>query len=91
MTEKLLTAAEAAQLKGVTRTAIYKAIAQDRLPYQRVLGRIALKEADVLKWVATGSKPGRQRGVPMTDDEKARISATQKQRWAERKNRPQDS
>ena len=84
MSEKLLTPAQAAQLKGVSRSAVYKAIAHGRLPAQEVLGRVALLEADVIKWAAV-HETGWPKGTPMSDEVKARISAGQKQRWAKRK------
>lgn len=84
MTQKLLTAAEAAQLKGVSRAAIYSAIAEGRLPHQRVLGRLAVREADVLAWMPQPYS-GRRKGTPMSPEAKARISEGQKRRWAKRK------
>lgn len=45
--EDLLTPQEAAQRKGVAVQTIYKAIAESRLPSQRVLGRIGLRPGDV--------------------------------------------
>ena len=84
MKTKLLTAAEAAKLKGVSHAAIYAAIAQGRLPHQRILGHLALRERNVLTWTP---KPhsGRRKGTPMSAESKARISAGQKRRWVERK------
>lgn len=45
--ENLLTPQEAAQRKGVAVQTIYKAIAERRLPSERVLGRIGLRPGDV--------------------------------------------
>ncbi len=84
MDEKLLTAAQAARLKGVSRAAVYKAIEQGRLPHRRVFGHVALLESDVLAWVAARST-GWPKGTPMSAEAKARISAGQKRRWAKRK------
>ncbi len=81
---KLLTAAEAAKLKGVSRAAIYAAIAPGRLPHERILGRLALREADVLAWTPM-PHAGRRKGTPMSQEAKARISAGQKRRWQRRK------
>jgi len=86
MDEKLLTAAQAAQLRGVTRSAVYKAIAQGRLPHQQVLGHMALREADVLAWTPH-SGAGWRKGTPMATEAKARISAGQKRRWEQRRQR----
>ena len=83
LTQKLLTPAEAAKLRGISRAAIYKAISQGRLPHQLILGRIALREADVLEWIESGTKPGRPRGIPMTDQTKAVVGEAQRRRWSE--------
>jgi excisionase family DNA binding protein len=78
---KLLTVAQAAQLKGVKRATIYSAIAQGRLAHQRVLGKLAVREADIRAWMPR-PHAGRSKGKPMSAEAKARISASQKQRWA---------
>lgn len=83
MKEKFLTVAEAARQKGVSRTTIYKAIAEKKLPTIILLGRTALKSRDVTRWQP--SKQGRRKGTPMSDAAKVRISRGQKQRWAQRK------
>lgn len=88
----LLTPGQAADLKGVSRPTIYSAIAQGRLPHVRVLGRLALREADVLVWepVRYAGRPGapgrggRPRGTPATEATRQRIAAKQRQRWAQR-------
>ena len=85
MKHKLLTVAEAARLKGVSRAAIYGAIARGRLPHRRILGHIGLREADILAWVPLGVKSGRPKGTSMSAEAKARISAGQKRRWARQK------
>ena len=84
MKPKLLTAVEAANLKGVTRAAIYGAIRGGRLAHQKVLGRIALLESDVLAWTPK-PKSGRRRGSQLSEEARAKISASQKRRWQERK------
>ncbi len=78
---KLLTVMEAAQLKGVKRATIYSAITQGRLAHRRVLGKLALRESDVLAWTPR-PHAGRGKGKPMSEEAKARISASQKKRWA---------
>lgn len=91
MTKTLLTAGEAAKLKGVSRSAIYAAIAQGRLPHTRILGRLGLEKADVLSWAPMkyrdrpGVGGGRPSGIPMSTEAKKRISNAQKRRWAQRK------
>lgn len=91
MPVKLLTVPEAAQMKGVSRSAIYGAITDGRLPAVRVLGRLALKEADVQAWQPVkyanrpGRKGGRPKGIPVNPETKERISQSQKNRWARRK------
>ncbi len=93
MTDQLLTADEAAQLKGVTIAAIYAAVKENRLPHKRILRRIGLRRDDVLQWTPRsyagrpGAKSGRPTGTPMSQEVKARISESQKRRWDERKSR----
>ena len=84
MQPKLLTPAEAARLKGVSRAAIYAAIADGRLPHSRVLGRLALQESDVQAWTPR-QDVGRPVGMTLGEDIRARISASQKQSWNRRK------
>jgi len=98
MPQKLITVSEAARLKGVTRTAIYGAIKDGRLPHTRVLGHLGLKEADVMAWTPReyggrpGVKGGRPRGTPVSAETKAQIAQAQRRRWARRKAKPgQDS
>jgi excisionase family DNA binding protein len=88
MKTKLLTVAEAAQLKQVPRATIYSAIAHKRLAHQRVLGKLALREADVLAWTPR-PHAGRGKGNAMSEEAKARISASQKKRWAAKKQNSQ--
>lgn len=82
---QLLTVSEAAELKGVSRAALYGAISRNRLPHTRVLGHIALRKSDVLAWIAAGNKGGRPKGVPMSEQHRASLSQAQKQRWQQRK------
>ncbi|MBV9471126.1 MAG: helix-turn-helix domain-containing protein [Abitibacteriaceae bacterium] len=87
MSEKFLTPGEAANLKGVSRTTIYSAIATGRLPQVRLLGRLALREADVLAWQPFEAR-GRPPGIPISEETKARMSAAHKRRWKQRKGTP---
>jgi len=84
MTKKhqFLTPDEAAKLKGVSRTAIYSAIAQGRLSHTRVLGRLALREADVLAWTL---RRGRPKGISPSQETRARMAESQRRTWAKRK------
>ena len=82
--EDLITVAEAAQLKGISHSAVSKAISQGRLNTRRVLGRMALDRNEIMAWLPLESK-GRRKGTPMTEETKARISESQKRRWAQSK------
>ncbi len=84
MKAKLLTVVEAANLKGVTRSAVYAAIKDGRLPHRQILGHFAVRELDVLAWTPA-PYTGRRRGTQLSDESKARISQSQKQRWANRR------
>lgn len=84
MDKDLLTPAKAAKLKGVSRTAIYSAIAERRLKHTRVLDRLAIRKADLLSWTPV-RYAGRPKGIPMTAEAKSRLSASQRQRWARQK------
>jgi excisionase family DNA binding protein len=83
MIQGLITVAEAAQLKGVTRSVLYKAIERGDLKVQLVLGRKALRRRDVLAWEPR--RAGRRRGIPTSEEAKGKISASQKARWQKRK------
>ncbi|MBV9865371.1 MAG: helix-turn-helix domain-containing protein [Abitibacteriaceae bacterium] len=84
MDHDLLTPAQAAQCKGVSRTAIYSAIAEGRLKHNRILGRLAIKREHLLAW-SPMRYAGRPKGKPMTDEAKARLSESQKRRWSQHK------
>ena len=91
MAPVLLTPAEAATRKGVSRAAIYAAVAEGRLPHTRVLGRIGVREDDLVAWIPVqygeraGRKGGRPEGISMSEAARTRISEAQKRRWAQRK------
>ena len=91
MESKLLTPAQAAQMKGVSRAAIYAAITDGRLPHVIELGRLGVKESDVRAWEPVkyagrpGKKGGRPKGIPVSAETKEQISYSQKKRWASRK------
>lgn len=86
MNDDLISIIEAAKLKGVSRNAVYLAVKDGRLPHVMVVGHYALRRTDVLAWKPRGPK-GRQKGLPLNDKTKERISKSQKQRWAQRKKR----
>jgi excisionase family DNA binding protein len=89
----LLSVQQAAQLKGVSPSAVYAAVADGRLPHVRVLGRIGLKENDIAAWVprayadrpGTPARGGRPLGLPISEETRSRMSEAQRLRWAERK------
>jgi excisionase family DNA binding protein len=95
----LLTVSEAAALKGVSRRALYQAIRERRLPSVSFLGKLGLKESDVLAYqpVAYKGRPGRKgpggrpKGALHSDEARARISASQLARWAQRRAPRSDS
>jgi excisionase family DNA binding protein len=84
MNNNLITVAEAAKQKGVSRSAIYKAIEQGRLKSQKILGRLALDKAEVARW-QPHVDAGWPKGKRVSDEAKAKISQSQKRRWAARK------
>jgi excisionase family DNA binding protein len=85
MKHHLLSVSEAARLKGVTRSAVYSAVARGVLPHQIVLGHIALRESDVKAWIAARVTAGRPAGTRLSKAAKERISQANKNHWARRK------
>ena len=83
-----ISVAEAAARKGVSRSAIYKAIATGRLQAHSILGKVALRERDVEKW-QTSAVAGRLKGSRLSPEVKARISQSQRERWEKRKSEQQ--
>ncbi len=86
----LITVSEAAARKGVSRSAIYKAIDSGRLKGHRVLGKVALREKEVEAW-HTSASAGRPKGNRLSQATKARISESQRNRWVERKRKLQEA
>lgn len=80
----IVTPAQAAKLKDVSRTAIYNALSDGRLQGVRVLGRIGISRSALKAWQPQ-FQVGRPAGIPMTEKQKATIAAAQKRRWASRK------
>ena len=81
--QDILTPAQAAKLKKVSRTAIYNALADGRLRGVRVLGRIGIAR-EVLKAWQPQARVGRPQGKPMSAESKEKLSEAQKRRWAAR-------
>lgn len=91
---KLITPQQAAELRSVSRPAIYAAIAEGRLASVRVLGRIGVREADALAYQPVKSRlrpdgikgrGGKPRGIRQSVEARQKISEAQKRRWATRK------
>lgn len=80
MHNHLMTVAEVAQRKSVSRSAVYRAISQGQLSSRLVLGHVAVRRVDVEAWKPKERK-GRRKGTPMSAEGKAKISAGQKKRW----------
>ncbi len=89
----LFTAAQVAQLKGVTQATIYKAIAEGRLEAVSALNRVALTARSVKEYQPTRYKDrkgakgrgGRPKGSALSEEHKARIAEAQARRWEKRK------
>ena len=87
--EDLLTVGEAASLKGVSARSLYRAIEEHRLPFVQVLGKLGVRRADAMAYepIAYRGRPGakarggRPKGIPQTEETKARIGASQAKRW----------
>jgi excisionase family DNA binding protein len=79
--DEYLTISQAARLKKVSRSALYDAVQQERLPSTQILGRIVISRADLLAWtIRRGRPPG-----PLSEQHKARLSQAMSRRWAERR------
>ena len=84
MIPKLLTPVEVARMKGLSRTVVYRAMSEGKLPFIHILGRRAIVESDAQQWQPPGKITGRPKGIPVSEETKARISAGQKKRWQQR-------
>jgi predicted DNA-binding transcriptional regulator AlpA len=85
MKQTVLTINEAAALKGMSRTAIYSAIARKKLPRRYFKGNLVVWEDDLLAWDAGKSKGGRPKGQSMSEQHKAQLREAQKRAWARRR------
>jgi excisionase family DNA binding protein len=84
MNDEYLSVPQVAQLKGVSRSAVYKAVQEARLASVRLVGHTAIKRADAVAWVP-GTRMGRRQGQVVSEQTKAKISASQRLRWQKRK------
>jgi excisionase family DNA binding protein len=84
MQDEFFTVSEMAKLKNVARSTIYLAMAEGRLPHRRILGRLVITKSDARSWKPV-PHAGRRKGTPVSAEIRSRISETQKQRWARRK------
>lgn len=65
--EGLLTIAQAARRRGVSVSAVYKAMSAGRLQKQKALGRTVLRTADVDAWQPAGHGGARPRRKKAAD------------------------
>lgn len=84
MNDDYLSASQVAQIKGVSRNAVYKAIQEGRLASVRFVGVIGINKADVEVWTPK-SRIGRLRGGRTTEEAKAKIAESQRKSWKQRK------
>ena len=84
MRHKHLSVNQVAQLKGVSRNAVYKAVQQKRLASIRVMGIIAVRTQDAEAWIPK-SRTGQRKGVRPTEETKKKMSEAHKKRWLKRK------
>jgi excisionase family DNA binding protein len=85
MKQKRLTISQAAQLRGVSRSALYAAIERKTLRAHWDLGRLVVTEKDLTEWVANKGKGGRKKGQTLSAEHRANLSAARKADWARRK------
>jgi excisionase family DNA binding protein len=84
MDEELLSVSQAAQIKKVSRNAIYKAVNEGRLASMLIVGRLVLRKTDVEAWTPR-ARTGRRKGTATSEVAKAKISQSQRLRWQKRK------
>ncbi len=83
MNDAYLSVSQVAQLKDVSRNAVYKAVREGRLVSMQIVG-IAIRRVDAESWTPK-SRTGRRTGKPATQETKTKISEAQKARWQKRK------
>lgn len=84
MNDDYLSVTEVAKLKDVSRNAVYKAVQEERLASRRLVGVVAVKREDAVAWVPK-ARTGRQKEIATTEATKAKIAASQRKRWQQRK------
>jgi predicted DNA-binding transcriptional regulator AlpA len=84
LTTNMLTVSQAAKTKKLTRSAIYAAIADGRLPRRELLGRLVILQKDLERWTPQPNK-GRPKGSAMSEKARQRISLGQSRRWSIRR------
>lgn len=83
MNDEYLSVSQVAQLKGVSRNAVYKAVSEGRLAAVRIAG-VAIRRTDAQGWTPK-NRTGRRKGSPTGEEARAKISESQKVRWLKRK------
>lgn len=78
LNEEFLTPEEVAKIKKVSRQAVHDAIKAGKLPCHFILGRRVIRKADIRSWQVVG----RRASGPLSAAHKAKISESQKRRWA---------
>jgi excisionase family DNA binding protein len=79
-----LTVNEAAELRGVSRTSIYSAIARKKLPRRYFRGNLVVLESDLEAWEEKKGRGGRPKGRPMSEEHKAKLRAAYYNRKAQK-------
>ena len=83
MNDQYLSVSQVANLKGVSRNAVYKAVREGRLVSTKLVGVVAIRRSDAEAWSAR-SRTGRKTGKPTSEEAKAKISVAQRLRWQKR-------
>lgn len=84
MNQQYLSVTQVAELKQVSRNAIYKAISQGRLPAMQIGGFVVIRVADAQAWTPR-VRTGRRKGVKASEETKTKIAQAQRLRWQKRK------
>lgn len=88
MNPQYLSVTQVADLKQVSRNAVYKAVSQGRLPATKIGGFVVIRTLDARNWTPK-IRTGRRRGVKVSDETKAKIAQAQRLRWKKRKEQPE--
>lgn len=84
MNPQYLSVTQVAELKKISRNAVYKAVSQGRLPATKIGGFVVIRVADVETWIPK-VRTGRRKGVSVSEETKAKIAQAQRLRWQKRK------